>query len=368
MLKIAASLVVVTALLSGCAAPREIALEVATLANQPVYPVADPDILALTPAMLEFLEKAVGADVPRSQRPVRLARATLGAGELGFSYEPLLTLTAADAFEKRSGNCLAFSNLFIAMARHLGLDAWYQEVPLPPQWSDVDGVWLVNLHVNAVVAARNGFWIVDVSGEQVFDNKESRRLTDAEAHGLYLNNLGAEALLAHDLPRAYAYLRKALGVAPKLPHAWSNLGVAYDRNGQVADAIRAYQLALRYDPVESRAADNLFRVYEREGNLQASAKLRRRVESRRRRNPYYQHQLARQALTEQRYEEASRFLRRAIALNDEDYRFHYDLARSLALQGDTDAARKSLERARDLAGGSELSVEASLADLLPVTD
>lgn len=347
-LRLAGGLFLALVLLSGCAVQRDLTLDVVPLVGQPQIPLGDTNVLALSPAMLGFLDNTF-TDVPRSQRTTRLARAILEPGALGFSYDALRTLTAAEAFDQRRGNCLAFSNLFVALARHIGLDAWYQEVPLGPQWSDVDGVWLVNLHVNVVVPATNGHWVVDVSGQEMTDNRRARRLTDAEALALYLNNLGAEALLARDLPRAYAYLHKAIGVAPRLPHVWSNLGVAYDRNGQTGDAIRAYEFALQLDPVESRSASNLFQIFRREGNLAAAEKLQARVEKHRRRNPYYLQQLARQALAEQRYDDADRLLRRAIALNGEDYRFHYDLARTRALLGKPEAAQKSLSRAQELA-------------------
>jgi Flp pilus assembly protein TadD len=365
---IAAGLLLSTALLSGCAVQRPLTFDVAPLAGQPAVTLQDTDILALSPAMVDFLDEVIDPGVPRAQRTVLLARATLGPGRLAFTYDPLLTLTAADAFERRSGNCLAFSSLFIAMARHVGLDAWYQEVPTPPQWSDLDGVWLLNLHVNVNVAAKNGNWVVDVSGRQPRDNGDARHLTDDEARALYLNNLGAEALLDHDLPRAYAYLRKAIGIAPRLPHMWSNLGVVYDRNGQTGDAIRAYELELQLDPVQSRAANNLFQVYQREGNQAAASRLQARVEQRRRRNPYYQYHLARQALAEHRYDDADRFLRRAIALNGEDYRFHYDLARVQVLRGETRKARKSLERAHELAPENLLLAAAGAGDPLTPTD
>lgn len=363
-LRFASGLFLVIALLSGCAAQRELALDVAPLAGQPEVAIADPDILALSPAMLAFLDRLTG--VPRSQRTAHLARATLEPDALGFSYDPMRTLTAADAFDQRSGNCLAFSNLFVAMARQLGLDAWYQEVPLPPQWSDIDGIWLVSLHVNVIVIGSSGHWVVDVSGQEMADNQRARRLTDDEALALYLNNLGAEALLAQDLPRAYAWLQKAVSASGRLPHVWSNLGVVYDRNGQTDDAIRAYRTALALDPVESRSATNLFQVYQREGDWPAAEKLQSRVEKRRRQNPYYLHQLAQQAMAAQRYEDADRLLRRAISLNGEDYRFHYELARTRALSGNPDGARKSLRRARELAPENPLLASASVGELLPL--
>ena len=70
---------------------------------------------------------------------------------LDFDYEPSLTLTAADTFNHRTGNCLSFTAMFIAMAREAGLKAWFQEVKLPPEWSSVNDTFLVSMHVNAVV-------------------------------------------------------------------------------------------------------------------------------------------------------------------------------------------------------------------------
>lgn len=344
-----AALSVTMALLSGCAAQRDLQLAVAPLANQPVVEVEDAEILGLSPEMMAFLDARIDPDAHSLQRTMKLAQATLEPGAIGFVYDPMRTLTAAGAFAERRGNCLAFSNMFIAMARHVGLDAWYQEVMTPPQWSDGNDAWLVNLHVNVVVAARNGLWIVDVSGRQARDDQKANRLTDAEARALYLNNLGAEALLARDLAQAYAYFRKAIGIAPNLPHVWSNLGVVFDRNGQTPEAIRAYRFALELDPVESRSANNLYLVYQREGRLDAAAELRSVVEKRRRQNPYYLFKLAREAFGKLRYADAARMLQRAIRLNDGDYRFHYELARTQAALGKAKSARKSLARARERA-------------------
>ena len=67
-------------------------------------------------------------------------------------------------------------------------------------------------------------------------------------------------------------------------------------------------------------------------------------------------------------EDADRLLRRAIAFNDEDYRFHYDLARTRALLGNPEAARKSLSRARELAPGNAPLAAARPTDLAPLPD
>ncbi|NIQ94756.1 MAG: hypothetical protein GWN87_11495, partial [Desulfuromonadales bacterium] len=45
----------------------------------------------------------------------------------------------------------------------------------------------------------------------------------------YYNNLGVEALLASDLPVAWARFRQALRTDSDLAYLWSNLGVVYNR-------------------------------------------------------------------------------------------------------------------------------------------
>ena len=60
-----------------------------------------------------------------------------------------ITLTASEAFHTRRGNCLTFSNMFVAMARYAGLNAWYREVEIDPEWNSREDTLLVSLHVNA---------------------------------------------------------------------------------------------------------------------------------------------------------------------------------------------------------------------------
>jgi hypothetical protein len=82
---------------------------------------------------------------------------------LDFDYDPQVTLQADEAFAARTGNCLTFSSLFIAMAREAGLEAWYQEIAIPPKWRAVNDTLLVSMHVNAVVEDNGKRYTVDVS-------------------------------------------------------------------------------------------------------------------------------------------------------------------------------------------------------------
>ena len=89
------------------------------------------DILAVTPEMSAFIDQYVEPGQYASYKLKRLLYALLGEGEFELVYDDS-TRTAASTFENRRGNCISFTNMFIAMARDLGLEARYQEVEIPP--------------------------------------------------------------------------------------------------------------------------------------------------------------------------------------------------------------------------------------------
>ena len=222
------------------------------------------------------MKRFIGNYAPKSMANGRkawnLAYAALDPILLDFDYEPSLTLTAADTFNRRTGNCLSFTAMFIAMAREAGLKAWFQEVKLPPEWSSVNDTFLVSMHVNAVVQDARSEYVVDVSGAQGTKWMRNRKLSDAEAEAQFYNNHGADALVKNDLATAFAYLVKAIRTAPDISYVWSNLGVVYNRNGQVDDAKQAYDVALEINPAEIVALNNLHTIYVKEGDVDTGRK------------------------------------------------------------------------------------------------
>jgi Flp pilus assembly protein TadD len=334
--------------LGACANTPQQSPDIAALNNHPGFTVPQAEFLRVSPEMREFAEThAVRRGM--NGRAWSLTYAALDPYVLDFDYDPQVTLTADQAFRDRKGNCLTFSGMFIAMARDAGLTAWYQEIEIQPTWSSVNDTLLVSKHVNAVVQGSRRQYTVDISRLTHDDNLRSRRLTDLEAAAQYYNNLGADALIENDLGRAHAYFKKALGTQPRLAYVWSNLGVVYRRNFQTADAITAYRFALQLEPGQTVALNNLFLIYEEEGDVESAAEIQRRVETNRRKNPYYLHSLAETANMEGRYGEAIKWLGRAIRIEDQEYRFHYTLAQSLYFSGDRNGAQASLDRAKQLA-------------------
>jgi Flp pilus assembly protein TadD len=338
--------------LGACAAPQIKIPDIPALENQPRQDIPAVDLLHVSPEMRSFALRHSPSENGAKSRAWSLAYAALDPYLLDFEYDPLITLPADRAFEAGTGNCLTFSSLFIAMAREAGLDAWYQEVEIPPMWSNVNDTMLVGKHVNAVVRDRRNSYTVDVSRRKSQSVEQVRRLSDTEANAQYHNNLGVEALIDQNLGLAYAYFSKALETDSRLDYIWSNLGVVFRRNEQTDDAIFAYQTALKIKPQQSVALNNLYVIFEEDGELELVKEFRFRVEKNRQKNPYYLHYLAEIANEERRYSDAIKLLDRAIRIDNNEYRFYYTLAQSQFHTGKTDVAQHSLEQARHLAPSS----------------
>ncbi len=360
--------VTLSVIISACAVQTQRTAALPPLEHHPHAEIANVHILCVSAQMKRFIANYAPEDMPSGRKAWNLAYATLNPMLLNFDYDPTLTLTASDTFKRRSGNCLSFSNMFVAMAREAGLKAWFQEVKIPPSWTNVNDTLLVSMHVNAVVQDALSEYVVDVTGAKRSEWVRIRKLSDAEAEAQYYNNHGANALVKNDLARAFAYFVKAIRIAPDTSYIWSNLGVAYNRNGQIEDAKQAYYAALEIKPAETVALNNLHTIYLEEGDLARAEKVRSRVERHRRKNPYYLHHFSAQAVEEQRYEDAIKLLNRAIKMNGTVYQFHYALARSLFLSGDNKAAQRSLDRAIQLAPPDGKLDTISLAELEFISD
>jgi tetratricopeptide (TPR) repeat protein len=311
--------------------------------------VADVDLLAMSPAMNQFLERYILQYSSRETRLHLLTTAVTSSGVLGFEYDQSRSLTAQEAFDARAGNCIGFANMMIALARAADLKANYQEIYRRPVWSSRGDTVLLMKHVNVVVGGTRSDYVMDISGLDIRPTARRRLVDDNYAKALYLNNLGAEALLENDLATAYDFMAKAIEVAPNVTDSWVNMGVVLGRNEQLDDAITVFKRAMQIDPYQYSAMSNLYEVYVEQGNLEAASELQARVEKYRRNNPYYLLHLSDEALAQEQFDESLDLLQRAIRKQKDDHLLHFALAKAQYLSGATAAAEDSMVRARELA-------------------
>jgi Tfp pilus assembly protein PilF len=253
-------------LLVGCATTRPSLVNLtpqqwkAEIVRRGVDPRDVPDPLATTEQMRETAAKLAGVGTPES-RLAALQEALFDSSRFPFAYDVRTTLTAAEAFQRREGNCLSFTNLFVAMARSLGVPATTGLV-LRIRSSEQEGdLIVVNNHVVALYTSAGGTTYYDFDRTRKHRPSLLKPLDDMWITGLYMNNRGADELRAGRPDLAARYFLDAVRLAPTFAPAWGNLGVARRRLGDTAGALDAYHHALAIDAGNPTILTNLGALY-----------------------------------------------------------------------------------------------------------
>jgi len=312
------------------------------------------DILALDADMRAFIAEYVDPQDGRYLRLQQLLRAVISDGSFGLVYDDR-THTASGTFYARAGNCLSFTNMFIAMAREIGLDVSYQEVDIPPDWSMRGDAYLLSRHVNVKVnLTPTREHVVDFNIDDFRTTYERREISDERAYAHFFSNKGVEQMQAGDHAAAFQYFRAALDFDHEFAQVWINLAALYGRAGNPVYAEAAYLEALRLRPDELLAMSNLARLYEAQGDAELADFYRGRVVYHRDRNPYYQYELARQAFLERDYEQAIEYLEKAVRKKQWEDSFYFLMGLSYLQLGNERQARRWLEKAEEVAEGDAL--------------
>lgn len=311
----------------------------------------DPGLLVVNDDMRAFLAERVPERASDS-RKVELILEGILAGGLELEYDNLLTLPASEAFYRRAGNCMSFTNLFLALAREVGLRASYQEVMVPPTWTEGEHAWFYNLHVNVLVDLPGAEQVVDFNLGDYLRAYPRRLISDEAGESRYHNNLGVHFMTHEDPARAFLHFRRALALQPGAGHVWTNLGTLYRRQGELARAEAAFRHAIELDH-EPVAMSNLARLYREQGLPQLAANYARQVDRVRSKNPYYQYYRAKQSYEAGAYLNAQRHLEKALRTQAKDHRFHHLMAMILTQRRQPELARQFLRQAEALAVDSE---------------
>jgi len=322
--------------------------------NSPA-PVAEGEVLALSAEMRDFLDTHVDRNGSDNLKLHQVALAIIRANTFGLEYDDR-TRTASETFRIRRGNCLSFSNMFVAMARDVGLAAQFQEVDVPPDWTLDKDTYVLNQHVNVYVdLGQGGVRVVDFNIGDFKTKYEMQKIPDTRALAHYYNNIGVERMQAGDTASALSCFRRAIADGErKFTPAWTNLGTLYLRNGHPAHAEAAFLQALKASDSDLVAMSDLARLYEQLGDRKRGAAYQKKVIHHRYLNPYYRYELARQAYVGQDYEAAIGHLKYAIRKRPKEDQFYFLLGGCYLKKGDKPAAERWLAKAREVAATDAL--------------
>lgn len=356
------SIIVTVLLLSGCASspfhgPAPDISENELLSGEAIFgheidtsTVPDPGLFEADDEMRAFVARHVDDSRAPRQRMRQLLSAMLETGLMSIDYQDTATKTARETFHDRTGNCMSFTSLFLALGREAGLNVSFQTVAVPPIWrADSDLVILTN-HVNALLKLRfDTPYVVDFNAAEMKGNYETVEVSDDYALALYYNNIAMDALRDGNDEAAFRLLRKSIETQNEIAATWANLGVIYSRNGATDYAIRAYAAALDLDKSHGQSLANLARLYRAKGRDDVAVRYEHRIQLYREQNPYYHYYHAVVAYNNDELEPALERLERVLRLKSTDDKFYRLQGLIYERLGDADRALDSFIRARDLA-------------------
>ncbi len=233
-----------------------------------VNALAQPGPFEATPEMQAWAREVSGDCRGQHDKLDCLQRAMFSL-DFGFHYDGTRTSTAAQAFERRRGNCFGFTALFLALSRSLGIDTELVQVPsVRDARQDAD---LVVVSRRLAVVWRSGPQRVFYDfGNQVGPSfRGAEPVTDARGEAMYHNNLSLGWVRAGEVDRALAELQRATELDPSWADPWVNIGVIERRRGDLRGAYRAYLQALTLEPEHASALSNLAWLHAHAGDMDA---------------------------------------------------------------------------------------------------
>ncbi len=268
--------------------------------------------------------------------------------DLDLRYSLTPTRNAVETFSTKQGNCLSFVNLFVGVARELGLNPFYVEVTDYQKWNHREGMVVSQGHIVAGMYLEGELKTYDFLPFRPKAYKAFNPIDDLRAAAHYYNNLGAEALMAGDLETAKKLLTVATGIAPGFDKALNNMGVCLARGGDDEAALAFYQKGLAIDPDNAMILTNLTRLYQQTGRAAEAEKLLTRLEDSNAANPFFFIYQGEMALSRGESDKALDYMVRALREDSELPEVHVGFVKVYVALGDLEKARHHLERALKL--------------------
>ena len=347
------------AVLAACAGPQGLTerpdfLFDDSLFAAPAERISAADVFAISEPMRRYLRHPeIDAQLRRKGAQRGLLEALYKTGELRLDYDARTTRNAAQAFDARAGNCLSLVVMTAALAKELGLQVRYQSAYLEETVSRSSNLVLRSGHVNITLGRRfvdprtagHESMTVDFLPPEELKGLRTREIDEQTVVAMYMNNRAVEALVAGRLDDAYAWAREAVRQDPHFPGSLNTLGVVYLRRGALPQASAAFTHVLGLQADNRTALANLASTYAREGRVEESMNLQRRLAQLEPEPPLHYFNLGLAAMKKQDFGTAKDLFTREIARTDDYHELHYWLGLANLQLGNDEQARSHLRRA-----------------------
>ncbi len=317
-----------------------------------------PNLLETTPEMVGFALRITAGFRTSQGKAQALARAIVH-GPLRVVYDAGVNLTAVEVFESRRANCVSFTNFFVALARSVGLEAYYVDVTERRRYLRRGGVIVHVGHVCAVVREGPDLFFVDFA-ERTRQQAIARRvMSDLEGLAHFMINEGVDYAALLGMPehggKSFVFadqdierFKLALAIAPTFAKARLNLGTAYLHRGRRLLAEKEFKWAIKDAPRFSPAYIALGNLYFSQKRFDEAIKLFQTALKRQKRNPFLRYKLATSYFTLRRYGKALSAAKTALKIKPDFADAHHLIGIIRMLDSDFERARIRFARALEL--------------------
>ena len=336
-----------------------------TLLHDGLFAAAPPDVgaaavFAMSERMRAYVDTQLKGIAGDTQRRRRLLDALRSQGHLSLDYDDGFTRNAAEAFDKRAGNCMSLVVMTAAFAKHLDLPVRYQQVHVRQMYTREGTLTFASGHVNLVLTtlpperrshrAEADELTVDFVPPEDLRGTRVNVLREATVLAMFMNNRAAEHLAAKQPDVAYAWARAAVMQDPAFLSAVNTLAIVYLRSGHLAEAETALRHVLDQAPDDEPALSNLGVTLARAGRLAEAAVVAQRLAALQPHPPFHFLDLGVQALKAGETAKARTLIARELRRQPYQHEAHYWAGVTDALLGDTVAAEKHLRQAIEHSG------------------
>ena len=329
------------------------------------YPIETSEqIFYLDEAAISFINKQ-GRGVRTEEAKIRrFIKAVFERTDLSMNYASDANTIASVTFQRAKANCLSLSIMTYAMAKHAGLDSYFQVVDIPEYWTRRSGYSMLNGHINLRIkpSTRVGIqtlfdntFVVDFDSEISAKKFPAEPVEESVVLSMFYNNKGADALLEKELDKAYAYFRASVINNPNHAGTWVNLGYLYRLADDYTKAEMAYQQAIAINDEQLTAWENLAILYKLQGKTKQAADIQYEIERKRKQNPFYHQMLAEIDRDYGDFESSISHYLNAISLDRNQHQFYFGIASAYFEKGDIDNSARYLKVAKRKAGRSALA-------------
>lgn len=339
------------ALLSGCASSR-LAIDLspgeweAELAKRGVDPKKAPHPMLATPGIRELASRTGGGGAQKDQLR-RMQLALMDRENYTFEYEGLSTHSAAETFERRRGNCVSFTNLFIALGRSLNIPLQAGLLVRRGQSTREGDLVVVYGHMVAVLPGGKSATIYDFYQRREETGGGVVLVDDLAVAAISASNWAVHFLRKGELEQAEGSAETAVRLAPDMPDVWGNLGLVRWRKGDRDGAFAAFRSGLRIDSQKPSLLNNIAGLYLEMGRPE-DARTALAAANYGYASPYFFIAYGDVEFARGNFKDALRYYKRAHRLDPKIAEPLLAVSRAESALGDEAAARKALEKASKL--------------------